>query len=102
MTGANGANHPMDLAPVPDARRPPRPSNPASRTGARSCRRDETLRQAFFAQSDPPRLLHGLARLADEIVVNVWAEADMPAAATLVAVGGYGRGQLFPIRTSTC
>jgi [protein-PII] uridylyltransferase len=58
--------------------------------------RRAALREAFFARSDPPRLLRGLARMTDEIVVNVWAEADMPAAATLVAVGGYGRGQLFP------
>jgi [protein-PII] uridylyltransferase len=54
------------------------------------------LRQEFFEHADASRLLRGLARLTDEIVGNVWAEADVPAAAALVAVGGYGRGQLFP------
>jgi len=54
------------------------------------------LRREFFDHADPSRLLRGLARLTDEIVVSVWAEADMPPNATLVAVGGYGRRQLFP------
>ena len=58
--------------------------------------RREALRHEFFELSDPPRLLRGLARMTDDIVVNVWAEAGMPASGTLVAVGGYGRGQLYP------
>ena len=48
------------------------------------------LRAAFLARSDPPRLLRGLARLTDEVVVAAWKEAAIPSAA-LVAVGGYGR-----------
>ena len=56
----------------------------------------EALRLAFVARSDPRRLLRGLARLTDQIVGGVWSEAGMPAAAALVAVGGYGRGELFP------
>jgi len=54
------------------------------------------LRRKFLARADPPRLLRGLARLTDDVVTNAWAEADPPSAAALVAVGGYGRGQLFP------
>src|SRR6478609_9725912 len=54
------------------------------------------LRAAFVARADPPRLLRGLARLTDEFVRKAWAEAGLPKTATLVAVGGYGRGQLFP------
>jgi [protein-PII] uridylyltransferase len=53
------------------------------------------LRAAFLARSDPPRLLRGLARLTDEVVVAAWKEAAIPSA-SLVAVGGYGRGQLYP------
>jgi [protein-PII] uridylyltransferase len=53
------------------------------------------LRGAFLARSDPPRLLRGLARLTDEVVVAAWKEAAIPSA-SLVAVGGYGRGQLYP------
>jgi [protein-PII] uridylyltransferase len=56
----------------------------------------EALRLAFVARSDPRRLLRGLARLTDEIVTSVWGEAGLPATAALVAVGGYGRGELFP------
>jgi [protein-PII] uridylyltransferase len=54
------------------------------------------LRSAFHARSDPTRLLRGLARLTDGIVVAAWKDARLPASAALVAVGGYGRGQLYP------
>jgi [protein-PII] uridylyltransferase len=56
----------------------------------------ETLRDAFFARPDTPRLLREHARLVDRIVRGVWRESGMPAALALLAVGGYGRGQLFP------
>ena len=54
------------------------------------------LRAQFIARSDPPRLLRGLAQATDDVVKGVWAETAMPASAALVAVGGYGRGQLYP------
>ncbi len=56
----------------------------------------ERLHADFVARSDPPRLLRGLARLTDEVVVGAWREAAIPSSAALVAVGGYGRGELFP------
>jgi len=56
----------------------------------------ETLRDAFFARPDTPRLLREHARLVDRVVRGVWRESGMPAALALLAVGGYGRGQLFP------
>ncbi|MEO8535902.1 MAG: [protein-PII] uridylyltransferase [Betaproteobacteria bacterium] len=59
-------------------------------------RRRHALRDRFLTDADAPRLLRGLANLTDDIVVSVWSESDMPPLATLVAVGGYGRGQLFP------
>lgn len=55
-----------------------------------------TLRSAFCARADTARLLRGHARLVDGVVIAVWSELGGPAAAALVAVGGYGRGQLFP------
>jgi [protein-PII] uridylyltransferase len=40
--------------------------------------------------------LKALSRLTDQVLKNLWALADLPAAFSLVAVGGYGRGELFP------
>jgi [protein-PII] uridylyltransferase len=55
-----------------------------------------SIRSGFFAHPDTPKLLHEHSRLVDRVVRGVWREADMPPELALVAVGGYGRGQLFP------
>ena len=41
-------------------------------------------------------LLQKLARHTDATLQWLWQRADFPAATCLVAVGGYGRGELFP------
>jgi len=42
------------------------------------------------------RLTKGLAKHVDLTLADLWLHAMMPPGATLVAVGGYGRGELFP------
>lgn len=56
----------------------------------------EALFQAYLAQPRVSTLLRGLSRLTDRILGEIWAAHDLPAKASLVAVGGYGRGEQFP------
>ncbi|MEY5098527.1 MAG: hypothetical protein RJA36_1246 [Pseudomonadota bacterium] len=41
-------------------------------------------------------LLRQLSRCTDQVLQQIWAEAGLPDDFALVAVGGYGRGELFP------
>ena len=41
-------------------------------------------------------LTKALTRHVDGLLMQIWANAGMPQGATLVAVGGYGRAELFP------
>ncbi len=54
-----------------------------------------------FGQARPTapaasRLVRALARHVDATLADLWADSHMPASVALVAVGGYGRGELFP------
>jgi [protein-PII] uridylyltransferase len=73
-----------------------RAATPVARWRETLARERLKLRNAFFARPDPPRLLRGLARLTDEVLKDVWQASRMPAGAALLAVGGYGRGKLYP------
>ena len=55
-----------------------------------------TLRSEFEQRPSAPNLLHKHCALVDQLLREAWHAYDMPAGLTLVAVGGYGRGQLFP------
>ena len=50
---------------------------------------------ALHARSVHPALRQ-LAHLTDGVLRQLWHKADMPPGCALLAVGGYGRGELFP------
>ena len=54
------------------------------------------LIERFGAASNVEPLMHALARATDDALKGAWAACAMPGGATLVAVGGYGRGELAP------
>lgn len=56
----------------------------------------EELRQRYLAGGHPAALLHGLSRLTDRVLRHLWRSANMDRHLALVAVGGYGRGELYP------
>ena len=56
----------------------------------------EALKRDFLARPEITRLITGHARLVDAIVREIWRASGCPAQAALAAVGGYGRGQLYP------
>jgi len=59
-----------------------------------------TERQAiiatFQAQGKPESLLSSLRQSVDRALTQAWQAFELSAHASLVAVGGYGRGELFP------
>jgi [protein-PII] uridylyltransferase len=54
------------------------------------------LRQAYEAGGGPKAMLGGRTRSVDRLLGDLWRATDMPADLSLVAVGGYGRGELYP------
>lgn len=51
---------------------------------------------AFQADGKPEKLLAKLRQNVDVALTHAWHRFALPASAALVAVGGYGRGELFP------
>jgi [protein-PII] uridylyltransferase len=77
-------------APVPDTRTLIAETRAALREG------QQLLRTAYEKTGSATTLLHGRARLVDRILRDVWQKMAMPKEVALVAVGGYGRGELYP------
>jgi [protein-PII] uridylyltransferase len=59
---------------------------------------DEELTERFFAGRSASELVYARARVIDELLVRAWRHFFDPDAAdiALIAVGGYGRGELHP------
>lgn len=56
----------------------------------------EALRSAYEAHPLTDPILKGRSRLVDGVLVDIWKFFGLPPSAALVAVGGYGREELFP------
>ncbi|MDE2371150.1 MAG: [protein-PII] uridylyltransferase [Burkholderiales bacterium] len=56
----------------------------------------DNFRDSRATATAASRLVKGLARHVDATLCELWQSSSMPAGAALVAVGGYGRGELFP------
>ncbi|EGY62552.1 PII uridylyl-transferase [Ralstonia pickettii] len=71
---------------------------PAEETHPRDALKAE--RAHLFAQFDQhanvQQLVTKLARAVDRALVRLWQKEQMPTTCALIAVGGYGRGELFP------
>jgi [protein-PII] uridylyltransferase len=56
----------------------------------------QNFRQGRPTTAAATRLLRELCRHVDQTLAGLWTHAYLPQGATLVAVGGYGRGELYP------
>jgi [protein-PII] uridylyltransferase len=54
------------------------------------------LGAAYESGGDAVRLLRGRSQLVDDVLKSLWQEARLPLGLSLVAVGGYGRRELYP------
>lgn len=56
----------------------------------------QTIVADYELDRQPERLLKRMRQNADRVLTQAWKQFSMPASTSLVAVGGYGRGELFP------
>ncbi len=74
---------------------PPAPAV-AAQWRARIAAGRETLRREYLQRPRPARLLRGLSALIDRVLIDAAAHSGLPPQVALLAVGGYGRRELFP------
>ncbi|MFL6573879.1 MAG: hypothetical protein ACJ8G4_19125, partial [Burkholderiales bacterium] len=58
--------------------------------------RHAELRARYLKRPEPHRLLAAQAAQVDVLLQRLWSECIDDPAIALVAVGGYGRGLMFP------
>ncbi len=56
----------------------------------------EDLRARFAAGEPVAELVHARAATVDKVLVQLWTDALVDSGAALIAVGGFGRGELHP------
>ncbi|WP_239689561.1 [protein-PII] uridylyltransferase [Aquitalea pelogenes] len=54
------------------------------------------LLEQYRSHRDPQRYLSQHSQLVDRVLQQLWQHAGLGEQASMIAVGGYGRGQLFP------
>jgi len=54
------------------------------------------LQTRFHETADGPMVLREHSRLIDRVLKEMWQRLQMPRSLALLAVGGYGRGELYP------
>jgi [protein-PII] uridylyltransferase len=73
---------------------PPEPAGKELRAWLRGER--EALKERYFKRPDPQRALEAYSALVDQLLQRLWSDAGVEPSIALVAVGGYGRGALYP------
>ncbi len=58
--------------------------------------RQTALQESYERDNDSAALLRQRCLNVDDTLRRLWARLDFPASMTLAAVGGYGRGELYP------